>query len=101
MFIQIVIDFSSLFLLNIPAYALCVNINAAIIIFLSVYALLIPAGMLIHDLRDPGLYSDKMPRCAFRWHKALSPKYEKWARKRVESKTATKLTTENLSVGSA
>jgi len=76
---------------------LCVNINAVIIIFLSAYALLIPAGMLIHDLRDPGLYSDKMPRCAFRWHKALSSRYEKWARQRVESKAATKLTTENIS----
>ena len=76
---------------------LCVNINAAIIIFLSAYALLIPAGMMIHDLRDPGLYSDKMPRCAFRWHKALSWRYEKWARQRVESKAATKLTTENIS----
>ena len=76
---------------------LCVNINAAIIIFLSAYALLIPAGMLIYDLRDPGLYSDKMPRCVFRWHRALSPRYEKWARQRVESKAATKLTTENIS----
>jgi hypothetical protein len=76
---------------------LCVIINAVIIISLSVYAFLIPAGMMIHDLRNPGLYSDKMPRCAFRWHKALSPKYEKWARLRVESKAATKLTTANIS----
>ncbi|MCP4258101.1 MAG: hypothetical protein GY774_11485 [Planctomycetes bacterium] len=76
---------------------LCININTVIILFLSVYAFLIPAGMMIHDLRDPGLYSDKMPRCVFRWHKALSPKYEKWARLRVESKAATKLTTANIS----
>ena len=75
----------------------CVSINAAIMIFLSAYALLIPAGMLIHDLRDPGLYSDDMPRCVFRWHKALSPKYEKWARRRVESGAAAKLTTKDLS----
>ena len=76
---------------------LCITINAVIIICLSVYAFLIPAGMMIHDLRDPGLYSDKMPRCVFRWHKALSPKYEKWARLRVESKAAMKLTTSNIS----
>jgi hypothetical protein len=76
---------------------LCIAINAAIIIFLCVYAFLIPAGMMIHDLRDPGLYSDKMPRCVFRWHKALSPKYEQWARSRVKSKSATKLTTSNIS----
>ena len=75
----------------------CVIINAAIMIFLSAYAFLIPAGMLIHNLRDPGLYSDNMPRFVFRWHRALSPKYEKWARRRVESGAATKLTTENIS----
>ncbi len=66
-------------------------------VLLSLYALLIPAAMLICDLRDPGLYRDEIPRCAFRWHQALSPKYEKWARGRVESGTATRLTTENIS----
>jgi hypothetical protein len=76
---------------------LCVNINAAVVIFLAMYVLLIPAGMLIHDLRDPGLYSDDMPRCAFRWHRALSPKYEKWARRRVKAGVAAKLTTQNIS----
>jgi len=76
---------------------LCVNINAGIIIFLAVYVLLIPAGMLIYDLRDPGLYCNSMPRCTFRWHRALSPKYEKWARRRVEAGAATKLTTQDIS----
>jgi len=75
----------------------CVNVNAAVIIFLSVYVLLIPAGMLIHDLRDPGLYSDNTPRCAFRWHRALSLKYERWARRRVESGAAAMLTAQDIS----
>ncbi|MHC4487269.1 MAG: hypothetical protein ACYS4T_19060 [Planctomycetota bacterium] len=75
----------------------CVGINAAIMIFLSAYALLIPAAMLIYDLRDPGLYSDDMPRFVFHWHRALSPKYEKWARRRVEAGAAAKLTTEDIS----
>lgn len=52
---------------------------------------------MINDLSDPGLYSNQMPRCVFRWHRALSPKYEKWARSRVKSKAATKLTTANIS----
>jgi hypothetical protein len=77
--------------------ALCVNVNAIIFVFLSAYALLVPAGLLIRDLRDPGLGSDVVPRCAFRWHKALSPRYEKWARRRVEAGAATKLTTGNIS----
>ena len=76
---------------------LCVNINAVIFVFLSAYVLLVPAGMLIRDLRDPGLGSDVTPRCAFRWHKALSPRYEKWARRRVEAGAATKLTTGDIS----
>ena len=75
---------------------LCVNINAAIMIFLSAYVLLIPAGMLVLSLRDPCLYSGSQLRCAFRWHKALSPRYEKWARRRVESGTATTLTTKDI-----
>ncbi|MFH1715880.1 MAG: hypothetical protein ABIF19_00890, partial [Planctomycetota bacterium] len=54
---------------------LCVNINAAIMIFLSAYVLLIPAGMLVRSLRDPCLYSGSQLRCAFRWHRALSPRY--------------------------
>ena len=76
---------------------LCVNVNAVIFIFLSAYVLLVPAGMLIRDLRDPALYSHSTPRCTFRWHKALSPKYEKWARRRVEAGAAKKLTTGDIS----
>ena len=76
---------------------LCVSINAVIMVLLSLYALLIPSLMLICDLRDPGLYSNEIPCCAFRWHQALSPRYEKWARARVACGAATKLTTENIS----
>jgi hypothetical protein len=75
---------------------LCVYINAAIMIFLSAYALLIPAGMLVHSLRDPCLYSGSQLRCAFRWHRALSSRYEKWARQRVESGAAATLTTKDI-----
>ena len=76
---------------------LCVNINAVVFVFLSAHVLLIPAGMMIRDVRDPGLRSDIMPRFAFRWHRALSPRYEKWARRRVETGAATKLHTGNIS----
>ena len=56
-----------------------------------------PAAMLIYDLHDPGLYSDKVPRFVFRWHRALSPKYEKWARQRIGAGAASKLSTSNIS----
>jgi hypothetical protein len=75
---------------------LCVNINAAILIALSAYGLLIPAVMLVYSLWDPCLYSGNQPRCAFRYHRALSPRYEKWARRRVESGAATKLATKDI-----
>jgi hypothetical protein len=75
---------------------LCVIINAGVIIFISAYVLLIPAVCLIYDLQDPGLYGDNIPRCAFRWHKAFSPKYEKWARERVTSGAAVKLSTTDI-----
>jgi len=75
----------------------CVNVNAVIFILISAYVLLVPAGMLIRDLQDQALYSDNIPRCAFRWHKALSPRYEKWARRRMEAGAAMKLTTKDIS----
>lgn len=77
--------------------ALCLKINAVIMIIISVYIFFIPAAMLLCDLRDPGLYSDKIPRFVFRWHKALTPKYEKWARERIEAGAAAKLSTSDIS----
>jgi hypothetical protein len=76
--------------------SLCVYINAAIIIVLSAYVLLIPAGMMIRTLRDPCIYSGRQLRCAFHWHKALSPRFEKWARRRVESGAAATVNTRDI-----
>ena len=57
----------------------CVSVNVTIFLFLAAYFFLIPAGVLLHDLRDPGLRSDQVPRFAFRWHRALSPNFQRWA----------------------
>jgi hypothetical protein len=76
--------------------AFCVNINTAIIIVLSFYVLIIPAGMLIRNLRDSCLYSGDQLLCAFHWHRSLSSRYEKWAQKRIESGAATTLTTKDI-----
>ncbi len=65
--------------------AICVYVNTAIAAGLALYFLLIPAGELVWNLRDPGLRGEEIPRFAFRWHRALSPKYESWARDRVRS----------------
>jgi hypothetical protein len=78
------------------ALDVCLYVNVAIAVALSLYLFIIPAAMLVWDLRDPGLRGGQVPRCAFRWHKALSPKYERWARQRVASGRAGYLTTANI-----
>jgi hypothetical protein len=65
--------------------AICVYVNTVIAVALSLYFFLIPAGELVWDLRDPGLLGRDVPGFAFRWHRALSPKYERWAQDRVRS----------------
>ena len=49
----------------------CIYINTGVMVFLSLYFFLIPAGLMVYDLNDPGLASDKMPRCVLRWHRSL------------------------------
>ncbi len=64
---------------------------------LCLYVFFIPAGQIVWDLRDPGLAGGSIPRCVFRWHRALSPKYARWAEARVASGAATDLTTADIS----
>jgi hypothetical protein len=61
---------------------LCVHLNALIAILVCLYILVLPAALLIHDLRDPALTRGGTPRFVFRWHRSLSARYEKWAHQR-------------------
>jgi hypothetical protein len=74
----------------------CLKINTAIILFISVYAFIIPAITIVSDLQDDGLYSNKIPNLVFRTHKAISQKYAKWAQKRVHTGEAAKLSTSDV-----
>lgn len=76
---------------------ICVVVNAVIMIGLCLYVFIVPAGMIVANLRDLGLSGGSIPRFAFRWHRALSPKYARWAQRRVASGAAGKLTTANIS----
>jgi len=76
--------------------AVCIYVNTAIAVALSLYFFIIPAGELAWDLRDPGLRGEEIPRFAFRWHRALSSKYETWARDRVRSGEAGRLSVMNI-----
>lgn len=66
-----------------------VYINAALLAVIAFYFFLYPALAILRDLNDPGLKrGDTPPRFAYGWHRALSGKYERWARARVASGNA-------------
>ncbi len=71
--------------------------NAVIIVALAVGFFLVPAGITFPNLRDPALPSDGVPRCAVRWHRSLSPRYERWARDRLTSGQGGNANTSNIS----
>ncbi len=62
-----------------------------------IYLFVIPVGILVQALNDPGLSAGEVPRFAFWWHRSLSDGYEPWARNRVASGRATQLSTYNIS----
>ncbi|MHC4642790.1 MAG: hypothetical protein ACYS32_14195 [Planctomycetota bacterium] len=71
--------------------------NAVIITLLALYFFVIPFVIVSFSLTDPGLKGDGIPQFAFRVHRQLSPKYEKWARKRVASEQAEDMNIEDIS----
>lgn len=74
----------------------CVYVNAMVIIGLCLYVFVLPSGTVVRSLYGPGLDGVAVPRCVWRWHQALSPKYAGWARERVESGAAGGLTTRDI-----
>jgi len=75
-----------------------IYINAGLLIVIALYFFFYPAAIIIRDLNDPGLKTgDTLPRFTYSWHRSLSPKYEKWARERVESGTAANLSVYDIS----
>lgn len=73
------------------AASICRYGNALIAVALAFYFFLVPFGILVEAVSDPALRRPGIPRLARRLHRSLSPKYEKWARKRIESGAATEL----------
>lgn len=78
--------------------AACVYANAFLLAGLAIYFFIYPALIIIRDLSDPGLKSgDAPPRFAYRWHRALSKKYQKWASERVASGKAADISIQDIS----
>jgi len=70
--------------------------NIVILVFLAFYFFIIPFCIMIYYLADPNLKGEGIPRVAFRLHRLLSPKYEKWARERVVQNHAEELFLEDI-----
>jgi hypothetical protein len=77
--------------------SVCVYGNAVIFIGLAVFFFILPLIIMISALCDPGLRGESIPKIAFKLHQSLSPRYEKWARGRVNSDKAQKLDIEDIS----
>ncbi len=77
--------------------AICHYGNAAIMLFIAIYFFFIPLFIISLNLADKGLGQGTIPKFAFDLHHNLSPKYEKWAIERVESKQAANMSIEDIS----
>ena len=70
---------------------------SVVLVLCAVYYCLFPFARTVVDLQDPALRENKIPRFSWRIFEHLSPKFETWAHKRVESKRAQELSVDNLS----
>ncbi|MCP4639333.1 MAG: hypothetical protein GY851_02815 [bacterium] len=62
--------------------------RAAIAVGLTLYFVLVPAIFVWRNIVDPALKTGDIPREAWRLHRYLTPRYEKWARARIASRKA-------------
>lgn len=61
------------------------GVNAALLIAAAIYFFILPLGLLVQDLTDPGLHNGQTPAFAYRWHRSLSQRYQPWAQERFVS----------------
>lgn len=71
--------------------------NSIIFISLAIYFFFSPFVLMIFYLGDRGLKGERTPKVAFHLHQRLSPKYEKWACRRLKSDLAKNLSLEEIS----
>lgn len=69
----------------------CSIANKVVIAMLAVYFFIIPVFIIMYDIADPNIGGREIPKIAWRVHKAISPGYAKWAKKRIESGIAAHL----------
>jgi hypothetical protein len=71
--------------------------NAGVRILAGVVLCLLPVVLVVHDLADPNLRLPAIPQSAWRLHRTLTPKFERWAKERLGSSRATQLSTSDIS----
>src|SRR3989339_1567727 len=62
--------------------------NALVVSLIALYFFFIPGILVLRNISDPALKDGKIPREAWRLHRYLTPRYEKWAVERIASKKA-------------
>ena len=77
--------------------SICVYGNCLLLAGLAAYFFLLPLLTIVSDLRDPALSNGQMPDFTFRWHRALSRRFEPWATERVASEQANSVNTYDIS----
>ena len=82
---------------KIPLPKISSTTNAALSLLLGAFFFLIPFGILITTLLDPGLRTGEVPRFTYRWHRQLSPKFEAWAQSRTGSDRPAELSLNDIS----
>src|SRR6185369_15342776 len=71
--------------------------NVTVLVLVSIILFLAPALTVIRALADPNLRQPGIPRVAWRLHKELSPKLQRWAENRLKSGRAAELSTSDIS----
>lgn len=71
--------------------------NATVRLAVALLVFVIPVLLLLRDLRDPCIRSPGIPQSAWRLHRTLTPKLERWAKQRLESRRATQLSVSDIS----
>jgi hypothetical protein len=74
----------------------CHLLNTLILVLLAASLFLVPATIVIHDLTDPNIRTGAIPDAAWKLFPALAQKYARWARGRIASGRAERLSTSDI-----
>ncbi|WNC67260.1 hypothetical protein RI845_12100 [Thalassotalea nanhaiensis] len=71
--------------------------ESIVLLFISFYIFLIPAGILVIDLQDAGLKNNDIPSFTYRWHSRISKDIVAWSAERVDAEMGSNLSINDIS----